>query len=367
MRTALQTRPIKKQGIIGRLFGHPDVSGFAIALENALAATPQLEAVDDATIRGLMADHKVRRFSQVKGITRDLIEKLALGLERDDFGGQPEHHLRSLARRLEVPTQTVDLAVKSGAKRLFRAACERAVANGAITSQEAEELIDLRKRIGLDESERISILTEVAHSFLQPHLDQALADARLSPQEEAHLADLAKALGVTINYEQPVVERARRLWQIENSVPPPVAAPLSLQSGEECYAWLKAEALELRERTVSVRYAGPAVRFRIMKGVYYRAGEYKTNRTRESYRHSLGIGPLCVTSKRLVFSSAQKGISIPLNRILECEAYADGIEIRRANGKPLVFLFHADDPFFLPVLNRMVLSEIPPRPPHRRW
>jgi hypothetical protein len=131
-----------------------------------------------------------------------------------------------------------------------------------------------------------------------------------------------------------------------------VAAPINLRRGEQCYAWLEAEALELREQTTSVRYAGPAVSFRIMKGVYYRAGAYGIQRTRESYRHSLGIGSLCVTSKGLVFSSAQKGISIPWGRILDCVGYADGVELRRANGKPLVFLFRRDDPFFVPILNR---------------
>jgi tellurite resistance protein len=276
-------------------------------------------------------------------------------MRSDDFGGEWEHQLRSLAKRLKVPDETVVQAIKSAAKRLLREACERAVVDGNVTSQETQELISLRQRVGLDEREHAAIFLVAAQTYAQQLFEQAMADGKLNPQEESELAGLAQALGVAFDYDQvahKAIENARKRWQIEHGVLSTVAAPINLQRGERCYAWLEAEALESRERTISTRYGGPAVSFRIMKGVYYRAGAYRTERIRKSYHHSFGIGSLCVTSRRLAFSSPQKGISIPWVRILDCVAYVDGVEVRRGNGKPLVFLFRRDDEFFLPILNR---------------
>jgi hypothetical protein len=304
-----------------------------------------------------MTLHKVRTIKRIDNATRDLVERLALAMRPEDFGGEWERQFQSLAKRLEVPDQTVSRATQSAAKRLFQEACERAVADGTLTTQDTQELIALRHRIGLDEHEHAAIFLAATQTYAQQLLERTLADGKIDPQEESELAGLAQALGVTVDYDkvaQAAIDNARKLWRIEDGVLSPVAAPINLQRGEQCYAWLEAEALEFRERTTSVRYAGPAVSFRIMKGVYYRAGAYGTQRTRESYRHSFGIGSLCVTSKRLVFSSAQKGISIPWGRILDCVGYADGVELRRANGKPLVFLFRRDDPFFVPILNRVM-------------
>jgi hypothetical protein len=350
-----KSRKIRRQGFLGRLLGRADIAGFVTGLENALMASRRLDAVDEAAIHRLMKLHKVRTFKQVDNATRDLVERLALTMRPDDFGGQWEQQLRSLAKRLKVPDETVVQAIKSAAKRLLREACERGVVDGNVTSQETQELISLRQRVGLDEREHTAIFLVAAQTYAQQLFEQAMADGRLNPQEESELAGLAQALGVAFDYDQvahKAIENARKRWQIEHGVLSTVAAPINLQRGERCYAWLEVEALESRERTISTRYGGPAVSFRIMKGVYYRAGAYRTERTRESYHHSFGIGSLCVTSRRLVFSSPQKGISIPWGRILDCVAYVDGVEVRRGNGKPLVFLFRRDDEFFLPILNR---------------
>jgi hypothetical protein len=86
----------------------------------------------------------------------------------------------------------------------------------------------------------------VAKAFVLQHLDRALEDAKLSPQEEAGLASAAKALGVTIDYDaasQAAIDHARKVWQIEHAQLTPVPAPINLQRSEVCYDWTEAEAL----------------------------------------------------------------------------------------------------------------------------
>jgi hypothetical protein len=322
-----------------------------------LIASPSVDALDEAAIRKLMTTHKIRGFKQIDDVTRNLIERLALGMRPEDFGREGERQLQSLAARLEVPDASVAWAIKSSAKRLFQEACEQAIADGTLTTQETEELISLRQRVGLDERDHTTIVLAAAQTYAQKLLERSIADGKLSPQEDTELAGLAQALGVKFDYDQvahAAIDNARALWRIEHGELNAIPAPINLQRGERCFAWVEAEALELRERTTSIRYGGPAVSFRIMKGVYYRAGGYSVSRTREAYQHSFGVGSLCVTSKRLVFSSMTKGIAMSWGRIVDCVAYSDGIQVHRANGKPLVFLFRSYDPFFVRILNRVI-------------
>jgi hypothetical protein len=74
-----------------------------------------------------------------------------------------------------IPDETVVQAIKSAAKRLLREACERAVVDGNVTSQETQELISLRQRVGLDEREHAAIFLVAAQTYAQQLFEQAMA------------------------------------------------------------------------------------------------------------------------------------------------------------------------------------------------
>jgi hypothetical protein len=178
MLTAPQSRQVRRQGFFGRLLRRPDKTGFAAALENTLATSLQLDAVDEAAIHSLMAAHRVKSLRQVNHITRDLVESVAQTMQPEDFGGEPERQLRFFATRLEVPEQTIILAVKSAAKRLFREACEGAIDEFSITPQETEELIALRQRIGLNKDEATLIFQAVTQRWARLTNSPSSAGAR---------------------------------------------------------------------------------------------------------------------------------------------------------------------------------------------
>jgi hypothetical protein len=57
-----------------------------------------------------------------------------------------------------------------------------------------------------------------------------------------------------------------------------------------------------------------------------------------------------VTDKRVIFSSPQKNMAFALDSIVDWTLYADGIEIRRATGKPIVYVFGTGNGLFLEVI-----------------
>jgi hypothetical protein len=182
---------------------------------------------------------------------------------------------------------------------------------------------------------------------------EILADGIVSPEEERELAEYASGFGLTLNYE-PETERmfeiARQRWRISQGELPIVDCPIMLKRGETCHAWIDAHAFEERQRTVRVNSHGPSARIKIAKGVYYTVGTRSVSSQQQSYSHLIGSGHFVVTDKRLLFSSPTRSLAWAMDSIVDWDFYTDGVEIRRATGKPVTFHFIGDDPLILYIL-----------------
>jgi hypothetical protein len=359
MRSTLVQRSDVKQGILGRVLRRAHVEGFAVAIENFLLAHDSFDALDDTAISDIMYHNRMDSLDDVELYTRDLIVRLALGFSPDEFGEQAEAQLRNLATRLKVPSDSVTDALAQSADRLYRAAISEFASDKILSEKEHAEIGELRQKLNISDRQNITAFEAVLHPIIQEVLRSALEDSRLSPTEESEILQAASRLGVEIDLPPDsllVLERARTLWQIENGKLPVVGSPVNLQKGEVCHAWLTAEATETRHRTSSIAYSGPSLRIRIMQGVYYNVAKFNVSRESEGYRHSFGFGTLCVTNKRLIFNGDMKSYSLLWKNVLECIGYLDGVEIHKANGKPVVFLFSSDHPNFMPILNRAMID-----------
>jgi hypothetical protein len=179
----------------------------------------------------------------------------------------------------------------------------------------------------------------------------------LSPEAEAATLQTVVRLHVA---GRPVgdlaakIEHAKRSWAIQHADLPIVAAPMSLQRGEIAHAVISATAYQTASRTKSVRYGGPALSFRIARGVYYRTGGYKVHRQAEEYEKALGHGSLAVTNKRLIFLSPNGATAIRLDSILHIEPYTNAVELIRSSGKPTTYRFDQPDEWFCATLARAI-------------
>jgi hypothetical protein len=73
------------------------------------------------------------------------------------------------------------------------------------------------------------------------------------------------------------------------------------QKGELIYAAMPCYRRQLKTETTGVTYGGPAIRFKVAKGLYIRGAHYKGTRHTEDVVRSLGGGYLVITNKRLAF------------------------------------------------------------------
>jgi hypothetical protein len=175
---------------------------------------------------------------------------------------------------------------------------------------------------------------------------EALADGVLSPDEEASILDMTRALKLTLKFDDEnsasAVGRARRAWAVLNRPLPAVESPFRLQNGEVAYLAITAEALEERSRSSSVSYAGPTVSIPIIKGVRFRMGRMAFMPQVTKYMHSFGEGRIVVTNLRIIFASNDKALTAKFKNVLEVQTFTDGLRVTKTTGKPQIFRYAED-------------------------
>jgi len=239
-------------------------------------------------------------------------------------------------------------------EELFRQHVSTVLQDSVLTEDEWQELKAAAADIGLTFERAVEIYREAADHIIEQRVAEALEDGWLTPSEDRALAAVAADLKVDIRLlpqmEQALL-RAKHSWGIAHLPLPVVASPLGLQKGEVAHMWVTAEALEERQRTRAVSFAGPTISIPIVKGVRYRMGRYNVGRETYQYSHSHGFGTLVVTNKRLIFAGSRSFTARHAN-ILDVEGYSDGVRVTRTSGKPLTYIYGADNRDFGVVLAR---------------
>lgn len=237
----------------------------------------------------------------------------------------------------------------------------REVAEQVLAEHEARDHFDAQGALDrltneMPEDEAVKFFVAHCKSKIEPAIQAALDDGLISPDEDARIERLRERYG-GIQLDDATSRQlaaAKEQFVAWNTPLEPVHVPLMLKKDEWCAHAVKAAALEERQRTVRVNYAGPTARIHIAKGVYYRAGSIQADRVTQSYHHSFGEGVLGATNKRLLWVSPQKSISIPLQKIVMFEPYVDGVKIIKDTGKPLLFIFDGPDQSSMVRVSRVI-------------
>jgi hypothetical protein len=115
--------------------------------------------------------------------------------------------------------------------------------------------------------------------------------------------------------------------------------PVILQNSEKII-WLF-NYVSYNEQRTRTEYQGRSqgVSIKIAKGLYYRAGAFKGNPVQIEEMKCIGIGMVILTNKNFYFTSSNKNLKIPYNRIITIDQYEDGIGLQKdgVNTKPQIF------------------------------
>ena len=211
-----------------------------------------------------------------------------------------------------------------------------------------ELLSDEDRAILLKIQEAFSLKQESISSLIQKHVSEIanrlikgiIEDKRVGPGELDVFFSTCSSLGVNYSFQeesQKIIDGYRENWKLENEQLVPIDVEINLKKGEVCYYKKNVTLHELRTVTHCFSYGGPALNFKIVKVISFRAGRMAVKRITTDEMKELDMGVLYVTNQRLIFDGLVKNNTWTYKSILAIEPYEDGIRVEKEKGKSPVF------------------------------
>lgn len=338
---AYSLKPVPARGLKDRLLGVHYDEHAAAAINNLLASRPSVRDVTAAEVAGVAAKHGVRSLVAFAHETKRLYEVYLRHCLADAAFSASEiedlNHLMHILGLTESGVRHIHVAV---GEEIYREAAADAVAGGSLGSGARQRLQQLRAELELDNDTADGILRATFHDLYDAYLQTAISDQRLSPEEDAELARIARNLGFAVDHDgatRSLLDRYRLYWRIDNADLPVRDVSITLQRGEVAHFLTPSVLYERKKVTRTVAYTGLTVRVPIVAGLSWRAGAIAPLRLTSEEVRPVDDGTLHLTSKRLVFVGTRQTTTIPLNRVLNFTPYDDGLEISKTSGKnPLI-------------------------------
>jgi hypothetical protein len=320
-----------------RLFRLPVKKNAAVEVNNLLAQATSVRAVPGDEIDRIFEKYRLnsnRAFHAERlGLYRKYVDSCLSRKAISDEEAADLSHLRGILKLDEKETEQMQL---EGVTPLYQRRVNDALTGGRLSDEDRTKLDALEKDLRLSQEEAIRLYTECAKGSIQQFLNTILEDHRITNDEENELNARAKSYGLKLDFDtglRALIDRYKLLWQIEQGAVPEVSANINLQRYERCYFTCTADWLETRRVTTRINYSGPTFRFKITKGLYWRAGSLGLNRVSQDVMTKIDSGQLYVTSKRLLFVGSRKNAVVQLSRILDINPYKNGIEVVKDSGK----------------------------------
>lgn len=324
MSTPFQTRPLPEQGMFGRLFGRIHRDAMLTEAENLLADAADWADVSRDEIAALEAKYGATFKDAVKSETMMLISRAATGLTAQQTVEGGANRLRRLAGAFGLSGEA-ETIVLARARLALAEAAQRLIADDDLTEDERSAFAEAADATGIAQEEAAAILSAAVEWRMSQEIAAAVSDDRLTSDEEARIEALGHALHARLDIPDAMrdrLARARLLWRIEQGELPEAVSPVALPRTERCLYAGYGQALEPRSRG------------------------------KQSFMHSYGAGDIVLSTKRIIFNGGDKNLAVRLNAVIDYRVYDDGVEIRRATGKPLTFALGRKDEWFARIFER---------------
>lgn len=218
-----------------------------------------------------------------------------------------------------------------------------ALAEGAPT--DAAQLPALATQTGLAPEQLAQEKTEAFTSYVQ----RAVGDEILTPEEEDHVQELVRILGIDLGaFLQQDPELGRHVMVAEANggfLPDVPSSPLVQKKGEIVH--LQVQATLLKDVTVRQSQGGySGFSFPIGKtGIRYRVGGYRGHSVEVgTKRVPADDGFLVISSQRAVFIGNKKTIELPYAKLVSLTVFSDGVQFHVSNRQTApVFVVPASD------------------------
>lgn len=361
-KTPFVARVLQSAGLFQKLVGsEPKANAFA-ELNNALADAQSVRAVSLDAVQELNARYGINLHRKFERELKEMYRSFLLFCLSDrQFTQEEVEDLWHIKTLFGISDEDHEGIYQEVAVETYKQTLEEVLADSKFTEEEKDRLEQLSAYLKIPEDTRKQTFDKTAGKFLQRKADEFTSDNLFSPDEEAELQALCRSLGVglTLNDKTAAsLPKMRMLWQIRNGNLPVLQVPINLQRGETCCYMAQVDWLETRRVTKRIGYSGPALRFKIMKGVYWKAGNYAVQRSSSDVLTKVDSGVVYLTNKRVIFVGQLKNQAIRLDKVLDITPYSDGVGLEKDSGKSPILGLAADVDVFVAVLSRLIQDNV---------
>jgi len=273
--------------------------------------------------------------SQLQKIGRAIFEKILVKHLTDlKLTSEEMDDLAKLADYCKIDREKITKIKAKYAPKSIQTLSMAMISDNILTAEEKAEMYDLAAKLEISKDIVDKANNTNALKAYQAALNSAISDRRLSDEEENELKKLVENLGVAdeaIKKETGKIDLAyfKLLHNVENGNLPEIASKeLPLQKNEICHYITKATKLENKVVTVGHTGGSRGVSLRVMKGVSYRVGNFRSEPIKKEVTFRFP-GTLTITSKRIIFTAVKKGFSIPIGKLTNFEPFADGAGLQK--------------------------------------
>lgn len=120
-----------------------------------------------------------------------------------------------------------------------------------------------------------------------------------------------------------------------------------MQERDESPVWVFRN-ITLHEQKTIRRTVGRTRGFNICvaKGIYYRTGGFNGTPVETTSMQKVGVGMVCLTTKNIYFSSPEKAIKIPYDKIISVNTYPNGIDLQKDGARERSVFLEGVDSWF---------------------
>ena len=357
MEPLYQKIELKKPGFFQRLLNSEPKENAIAEINNLLASKPVPEITNEE-IEEIAIRYNVDFYKKYSDQLKELYTTYLKSCLEDHKLTETEitelHHLKNI---LSLKESDISIIHNNIAGEIYKKTFTEIIKDGRLDKQEEESLKELQKRLLLPDNIEKKISADCRQKFVNNYFQMAIADKRLSDAELAEFEAISNSLQAQVNFDQATKEQLEKFklyWIIENGKLPKQNVDLNLQKNETCFFHSKCEYLEQRTVTKSIRYGGPSVSIKIMKGLYYRTGSYSVQKVTTDQVQKIDNGIIYITNKRVIFVGNKKNSSIKLDKILSFTPYSNGIEIAKETGRNPIFIVESDADILGMILSRVL-------------
>ena len=217
--TPFRMRSLKDQSFLQRVTGQRPKENALIEINNMFAKRP-VRTVSISDIEKVAESYKFNVFKKFQGPLIGLYRDYLIHCLSDKVLTNEEiKDLLHLKHALGLNDKVVSKIHSEVSESVYSKSVDEAIADGRLDPDEEAFLDKLQQELKLPQEVAQRIYGTKAREYLDRYLKSALSDERLSPEEDEEIGSIAKSLGIQISYDErtkSTLDKYRLYWLIEN-------------------------------------------------------------------------------------------------------------------------------------------------------